>query len=683
VQGEPFYLRTAFPAIDDKNTLTPYLDFSLKGIAANRPAFEQVAKSLGADPAKVKPALEAAIAEQEEFFADLRSMGEEALAAVKGDPQSTAVVLFGRPYNSFTMVANKGIPAKFASRGVRVIPFDLLPYNREELDADQNMYWATGRMILQGARYVRRDPQLFATYITNFSCGPDSFIVGYFRDMMGRKPSLTLELDSHTADAGIETRIEAFLDIVRYYRQIEEQHLVHSRKINSFRPAMMEFQNGKVGVRSSSNRWLPLDHEQVKVVLPAMSRFGTGLLARAFACKGIRAEALPPADEEVLKLGRGNSSCKECLPLQTTVGSMLHYMRHRPEDEITAYFMATAEGPCRFGQYHVFSKRVIAKHRIPDAAVLSLTSTNGYGGLGDRFTLAAWRALIIGDLFDEMWSTVLTGAKDREQGLDVLHREYRRISAVIDKKWSAIAGQLNRSAAELARIPLRMSYHEIPKLSLIGEIYVRHDPISLQNLVERMADRGFIVRTAQNSEWIKYVDWLIKNKIEGDSSLGFWMRYLVKQYFDRKIRKLMAPAGLFFYEENVDVEPLIRAGERFISPNFTCESILTVGSALHEILHPACGIISIGPFGCMPTRVAESVLNEKFTTTEKRALTKANGHDSWSDILAKDRKLPFLAIETDGNVFPQIIEARMEAFCLQAQRLNDKLLANGNSRPAA
>ncbi|MCX5873403.1 MAG: hypothetical protein NTY51_09260, partial [Deltaproteobacteria bacterium] len=40
-----------------------------------------------------------------------------------------------------------------------------------------------------------------------------------------------------------------------------------------------------------------------------------------------------------------------------------------------------------------------------------------------------------------------------------------------------------------------------------------------------------------------------------------------------------------------------------------------------------------------------------------------------------DRKLPFLAIETDGNAFPQIIEARLEAFSLQAKRLHEKMMA--------
>jgi hypothetical protein len=77
----------------------------------------------------------------------------------------------------------------------------------------------------------------------------------------------------------------------------------------------------------------------------------------------------------------------------------------------------------------------------------------------------------------------------------------------------------------------------------------------------------------------------------------------------------------------------------------------------------------------MPSRVAEAVLNEKFTTTEKRAMLKNGEATPWLPILEKERKLPFIAIETDGNPFPQLIEARMEAFCLQAERLNEMMLA--------
>jgi len=675
VQTEPFYLGSAFPRKEGRRILSPLLDFS-GGLKKNEAPLLSIGKTLGVNKKRTKQAMRHAWEELARLSADFRQMGERVLSELADDPEKIAVVLFGRSYNAFAQEANKGIPAKFASRGVRILSFDLLPFSNEELDEGLNMYWAMGRMLMQAAQLVKRHPQLFATYITNFSCGPDSFLVGYFRDIMGTKPSLTLELDSHTADAGIETRVEAFLDIVAYYREIEKRPKIAVKRA-IFTPAIVEYRNAKAGIVIAENHWLPLDDDRVKVALPSMGRYGTPLLSQAFARVGVQALALPPADEEILKLGRGNSSCKECLPLQTTVGSILHYLTNvRPTQEVTAYFMPSTEGPCRFGQYHVYSKKIIARHEIPNAATLSLNSLNGYGGLGDRFTLAAWRAIIVGDLFDEMWSTVLAGAGDPKEGQTILEEEYELIRSVIDKDWGILKDQLKKSADRLGKIPLTRPYGEIPKISLVGEIYVRHDPIALQGLIERLAERGFIVRTAPNSEWIKYVDWLVKAGIEGEKTIGFWLRQQVKRYFDHEIKRLLAPSGLFFHEHQ-EIQKVVEAGERFISRQMTGEAILTVGAAMHEILHPACGVISIGPFGCMPTRVAEAILNDKFTTSEKRRYLSGNGliHDQKiMRILEKERKFPYLAIETDGNAFPQVIEARIEAFCLQAQRLNEQLL---------
>jgi predicted nucleotide-binding protein (sugar kinase/HSP70/actin superfamily) len=409
-----------------------------------------------------------------------------------------------------------------------------------------------------------------------------------------------------------------------------------------------------------------------------MSRFGTPLLAAAFSRTGIRATALEPADEEVLKLGRGNSSCKECLPLQTTVGSILNYLTYdRPDGELTVYFMPSAPGPCRFGQYNVFTKRVINNHEFEDIAVFSPSSKNCYGGLGADFSIAAWRGVVIGDLFDEMWATLLTGARDRTGALALLDRNFAAIKKRIAGEWRELAEQLKRTAKELAEIELIRPYETIPKISLVGEIYVRHDPISLQQLIEKMADRGFIVRTAQNSEWLKYLDWLIKKGILGERSLSFWFGYLAKEKADAKIRKLLAPSGLF-YTGDMGVRHVVKAGERFISPQLRGEVILTVGSAFHDILNPACGIISIGPFGCMPVRVAEAILNEKFNVGEKKS--QLNGHAFLKLPSDDERKFPFLAIETDGNPFPQIIEARLEAFCLQAGRVHREILCGKTAK---
>jgi predicted CoA-substrate-specific enzyme activase len=675
VQSEPYYLRTAFPAFaDNSKVIYQELDFS-KSHFEDRQAFIKIAQKLNADTSKVDKALEAAVAAQKEFAEDIRAIGQQGLAAIEQDPEKFGVVLFGRPYNSFVSVANKGIPAKFASRGITIIPFDMLPYWNEKLADGNNMYWAMGQIILKGARFVKKHPQLFGAYITNFSCGPDSFLISYFRDIMGRKPSLTLELDSHTADAGLETRIEAFLDVVSYYREIQKKQSATLSPTTNFRAAFIEEKNGITGVRTSDDRWLPLTDRGVRILIPAMSRYGTPLLAEAFKRTGIKAEVLQPADEDVLKLGRGHASCKECLPLQATLGSLLNYVEKKDHDDVLLYFMANSGGPCRLGQYHVYTKGVIEKLQIPDVANYTPSSVNGYCLLGNSFMRAAWRAIVIGDLFDEMWATVLAGAEDRESGLAIFHEQYQLIKNVIGLRWPILAAQLSKSAAELRQIKLKKPFEQIPKISLIGEMYVRHDPISLQNIIERFADRGIILRTAAVTEYMKFVDWLIKNNIQNVRSRGFGIRETIKKYFDWTIRRRLAPSGLFFYDgSRAPVEPVIDAGKKFISTRLTVETILTVGSAFHDILHPSCGIISIGPFGCMPSRVAEAVLNEKFTTTEKKAMLHNGVDPRLLSILSRDRKFPFIAIETDGNPFPQLIEARMEAFCLQAERLNEMML---------
>jgi hypothetical protein len=193
------------------------------------------------------------------------------------------------------------------------------------------MYWGMGKLIMKAGRLVERHPQLFGTYITNFSCGPDSFVVGYFREIMGRKPSLTLELDSHTADAGLETRVEAFLDIVQAYRQlVAQKKIIHKEK--TFLAAQIANQNGTVNVITSSGEAIPMSDPRVTVLLPSMGKLTSEGFAAVLKGSGFHAKAHRPADEAILKLGRANTSCKECLPLILTTGTLLSYINNGKRD---------------------------------------------------------------------------------------------------------------------------------------------------------------------------------------------------------------------------------------------------------------------------------------------------------------------------------------------------------------
>ena len=76
---------------------------------------------------------------------------------------------------------------------------------------NDHMFWHFGKRIIQAAKFIREYPNLHIIYVSNFKCGPDSYIRHYIEDA-GGEPFLFLQLDSHANDAGVLTRIEAFLE---------------------------------------------------------------------------------------------------------------------------------------------------------------------------------------------------------------------------------------------------------------------------------------------------------------------------------------------------------------------------------------------------------------------------------------------------------------------------------------
>jgi predicted CoA-substrate-specific enzyme activase len=148
---------------------------------------------------------------QARFYDRIRQRGREVLNGL-GEHQH-AVVLVGRPYNTADQGACQNLSEKLRKLGVLPIPIDFLPLSEVDIsDEHPNMYWRSGQDILAAARIISDDDRLHAIYVTSFACGPDSFLVSFFRRMMDPKPFLELEMDDHTAEAGIVTRCEAFLD---------------------------------------------------------------------------------------------------------------------------------------------------------------------------------------------------------------------------------------------------------------------------------------------------------------------------------------------------------------------------------------------------------------------------------------------------------------------------------------
>jgi len=84
------------------------------------------------------------------------------------------------------------------------------------------MYWGLGAQILRTAKRISSFPNAFGLHLTNFGCGADSFIEHFYRHIMGPKAYLILELDEHSAVAGVMTRLEAFKNVIENTTQKSE-----------------------------------------------------------------------------------------------------------------------------------------------------------------------------------------------------------------------------------------------------------------------------------------------------------------------------------------------------------------------------------------------------------------------------------------------------------------------------
>ncbi|MBP2639538.1 MAG: CoA-substrate-specific enzyme activase [Firmicutes bacterium] len=679
VQGEPYYLKTAFPELKNMSVLSPMIDLS-KGVGDVKDVFVAMGRELGIAKTPCVNSFEAAKKNYQAYQLQMKAIGKEVLNKLHEEPDKIGIVLFGRQYSALSKNANMGIPHKFASRGQLVIPWEFINVDGES--PVHHMFWSMGQLLLKMAQIVKNDDQLFGTYITNFSCGPDSFIIGYFRDILGQKPSLTLELDGHTADAGIDTRIEAFLDVIKSYRE-----LIHKKPLvsaNKYRPAELVAENGKSFVVTSNGEKIGLTDNRVELIVPSMGEIGSRLFAASIRYAGVQARCLSPATEADLAVGRAHSSCKECLPYILVAGSVLRDIEKRQNDEeLLVYFITDSSGPCRFGQYHIAVKRLIHKLQIKNVVILSLTSDNGYAGLGGDFQLRAWQTILISDVLADIYSALLVMPTDSERANILFQRQLDLIEAAIEKgSWRQVKRSLEHCSQELAKIPVKQKIEDTASIALLGEIFVRIDGFSRKYLVETMAEKGIIVKVAPVAEFVYFCDFLLeKAYYHVKNSFVTRTMSIVKSYFkkscEKQVKKILMTSGFYQYHL-IDIATITGNTEHLISPRFTAgDATLTVASALNEIIDEVDGVISISPFGCMPSRIAEAIISETISQ-EKAKIT----HDPGlvEVVLQNHPALPFLSIESDGNPFPQVVDAKLEIFCLQVMRIHDTVLAHRNKK---
>ncbi|MDR1929192.1 MAG: acyl-CoA dehydratase activase [Treponema sp.] len=661
-QSLPYYVEKAFPDVDKKRWLPLVVSFKF-GEEKALELFTQITGPLGIGEEESSRAFKAALAKQQACFEAARKLGREALEEARR-AERPVIALLGRPYNAFTAEANMGIPRKFITRGYSVIPFDILPFEDETIFP--NMYWYYGQQDVKSAALLKKEDNIYVTYITNFSCAPDSFILHYLKWIMGQKPFLVLELDSHSADAGVDTRVEAFLDIIDGYRS-KRGELEAERYHNGWNFVAEKTAGGfdlRVDNTLTGEKVPIVGNKRVKLLLSNMGAISTEYIGAAVRSLGINAEALPVATAKTIQIARTHASGKECVPSHLVLGGALQFFASEKyrKDELYLLFVPITTGPCRTGQYYVYFENLFRDLRLENVVVFILSADNSYGELGPGFAKEMWRGFVLADYLKDIQTALKATAADPEKALIEYEKSWRSLMRTVEFEPKKIWRRLKELAGEVKKIPLKRGLAECPKVLIVGEIYVRRDDFAVGELTDLMSERGIAVKVAGIAEWIHYLDFvreyalkkLIKLRRPGARFLSKPWRDLKKlglekwwkHSVEKKVLSILERTALIPRTPHDMREIMANARKHFVNLELNSEIAVSSGAAATAMEQGYSGIVNISPFACLIGRVIEGL----FTP--------------W----ARERNYPILSVEVDGNLLPPNIVNKLNIFMVNVLR---------------
>jgi predicted nucleotide-binding protein (sugar kinase/HSP70/actin superfamily) len=500
------------------------------------------------------------------------------------------------------------------------------------------------------------------------------------------RPFLKLEVDEHSAGAGVITRCEAFIDSLRNIKNKEKDKRTRVEAVQDKETI------GKQELSDGSNGSSITDGEMVSggtegqdsllqggflnKELPAGGDNGNGsifaeatfkksqgrtiyipymgdsaiVLKHAFRSAGIDAEMLH-SDDETLKWGRRYTLGKECYPFIITTGDIIKTLKNT-DPKKAAFLMPQTHGPCRFGQYNKMQKIIIQELK----ALRQIRPYEKEKGLTEK-------------IYEEYVKKVcLSVENDPMRGM-------------LDKLASILAD----ARVEFETVPVDRK--EKPLIGIVGEIFVRNHPYSNNEIIRNVealggeveiptigewpdhttATRKLDIITKQTDLYYKLIKYFSSNGNGSELSkttesfgeiltgliggVRFYVsNRMMNRYLIHSRRKLEKPLRGFLREEEENgIYQVWENAEPYIIKWFG-EAALSVGKSVEWIKNGANGIINVLPFTCIPGNIVSAI----------------------SKSIKEDYRIPWLNLAFDG-LEQGTTETRLEAFMYQtAQHLKNK-----------
>lgn len=195
----------------------------------------QLAEKTGKSFAKVSKAVLKATKAQKKYQNLLRQgyMPKTALKIVNGvhSPNSPVrqldlnIAVLGYPYQVYDDHISVNLLKQLKQLGVNIWTIEMVseemlrPYRKV---MTKNHFWHFSNRVIWSLFYFLDKYNIDGViHVTAFACGPDAMVDKFMElELKQRKmPFMPITIDEHSGEAGVRTRLEAFVDMIRHRRQ--------------------------------------------------------------------------------------------------------------------------------------------------------------------------------------------------------------------------------------------------------------------------------------------------------------------------------------------------------------------------------------------------------------------------------------------------------------------------------
>ena len=239
--GLPYMVKQLIP------NLPPVLDIDIdlrEGKDKIPPGFFRLGKMFTINPLRVRNACILANRKQELFkkkiqmgvtlesFLENNQSDDSFVEQINTNTNNNniTIALLGHSYNLYDHFLNYQIHQRLREHGAKLITnkmFGEEAYRKGLKKLEKDIFWTFGKEILRSAFYIMEKKMVHGIIlVVSFFCGPDSFIMELIHKACKDKgiPCLIIVIDEHSAEGGILTRIEAFMDLLKRRMQKDEAY---------------------------------------------------------------------------------------------------------------------------------------------------------------------------------------------------------------------------------------------------------------------------------------------------------------------------------------------------------------------------------------------------------------------------------------------------------------------------